>query len=140
MEATMKTNRNSDSFKGMIEIDPATEANLIEALKLEGIPEPIFKTVSRAEDGETVRIMIVSNANADLAFVTAIKVECAPADLTIAFKQGAVTISSVIYGMVHVDYDVSTGYAISIGYKRQIANADAETAILLLYSVFTVDL
>lgn len=139
MEDTMQTRRTDENFKGMIEIDPSTETHLIAALQLEGIVNPIFRTVRRSSDGETVRIMIVSNANGDLAFVTAIKVEAAKEDLSIAFENGAVSIISETHGPIHVDYCRKTDtYAISIQNRARLEGIDADTANLILYSTFTV--
>jgi hypothetical protein len=139
MEATMKTRRTDENFKGMIEIDPSTETHLIAALQLEGITNPIFRTVRRSSDGETVRIMIVSNANADLAFVTAIKVEAAKMDLTIAFDLGAVSIVSETHGPIHAYYFRETDtYAIAVQNRPCLKGIDADTANLILYSTYTV--
>jgi len=135
----MKTNRPDENFKGMIEINPATETNLLDALRLEGISNPIFRTVRRTSDGESVRILIVSNANADRAFVTAIKVEAATQDLIIAFKEGAVSIISETHGPIHVDYSAEVNtYAMSVQNRPRIEGMTADTAILLLYSTYTV--
>jgi len=135
----MKTRRTDENFKGMIEIDPSTENHLIAALQLEGIVNPIFRTVRRASDGETIRILIVSNENGDLAFVTAIKVEAAKQDLSIAFMNGTFTSISETHGLIQVDYDrLTDAYAISVQGHMRLEGIDADTANLILYSTFTV--